>query len=236
MARVLAVNVDQFHNQVFQSGTKRGTPKEIFDEHGAQINLTQHPPGLVVKPHAHTVDEILYLLDGELLVDGVGPLPKGSALVFGANNVYGFTVGSAGVRWLAIRPTRPDLPDLEKTDATYDLPKGVSNDRSHVVSGAQVGKMRWRQLPGRFGIKEKALVTAKGSAHVSLFNVAGGATHSPPPTGNYQFLFVLNGTITVDGQPCPEQTAVSIPPGAAPAIKVEGGPATYVHIEAADQP
>lgn len=235
MAKVLAVTVDQFHNQVTPGGTRRGTAKEIYDQHGAQFNLTQHPPGLVVKPHAHTVDEILYLLDGDLLVDGVGSLPKGSALVFGANNVYGFTVGPKGVTWLAVRPTKPAISDMDKSDAFFVAPdSAASNDRTHVVPGDRAEKMRWLEMPGRLGVKEKALVSAKGSAHLSLFNLAGGSTHTPSSSERYQFLFVLSGKARVDGQSCPPQTAVSIPPAATPAITAEGGAATYVYIEPAD--
>lgn len=58
-------------------------------------------------PHAHLVDEIVYVLEGELVVGNrhYGP---GSAIYVPAETLYSFHVGPQGVRYLNFRPRRDD--------------------------------------------------------------------------------------------------------------------------------
>lgn len=65
-------------------------------------------PGKVVAPHAHTVDEIFYILEGHLLF-GRRSYGAGSAISIPARTLYGFSVGPEGVRFLNFRPSADEM-------------------------------------------------------------------------------------------------------------------------------
>ncbi|MGE0483367.1 MAG: cupin domain-containing protein [Gammaproteobacteria bacterium] len=52
--------------------------------------------------HAHAEDEIIYVLEGELRI-GRKRLGPGTSLFVAGNTLYGFSTGSAGVRFLNFR-------------------------------------------------------------------------------------------------------------------------------------
>jgi len=231
MSRVLAVSAGDFHGQTFRGGTTRGTAEAIFQEHGAQINLTRHPPGLVVAPHSHSVDEVLYLLDGDLRVDGGGVMGQGSALVFGAHNVYGFTVGDKGVRWLAIRPVRPDVGGMDQTDASYTAAEGEHpRNRSHAVSAEAIEAAPWQPIEN--GLAERPIADPSDGPRMALLRVSSRDPIPRVPVQQHRFLFVLEGLLRVGEDEWGPESIIPAPPGATFAFSAAGpGPATCLLVE-----
>ena len=83
----------------------------IFEEgtdSSPQLFESQVPPNTVAPIHAHEQDEIIYVLEGEMLL-GTKTLSRGSALFVAANARYGFKAGAEGVRFLNFRPRRCDF-------------------------------------------------------------------------------------------------------------------------------
>ena len=227
--RTIAAHRSTFRNQVFANGTKRGTPERIFQEHAAQVNLTQHPPGEVVKPHYHTVDEILYLLDGGLTLADGPSMPRGSVILFGANTKYGFTVGTTGVTWLALRPTRPHISDLEQSDSLYDTPPAGSQHRSVAVPGDEVESKPWVQL--RPGVSERRAVEGAGSPTITFVRMTGAAAAVEDNSRGHRFLYVLAGSLQVDAHEHGSETVVSVPAGVAAQLGAGNSGTTYLRIE-----
>jgi len=60
------------------------------------------PPNYVVEPHAHSRDEIVSVIEGELDF-GSRKLTAGGAVSVPANTLYGFRVGPDGARFLNFR-------------------------------------------------------------------------------------------------------------------------------------
>jgi quercetin dioxygenase-like cupin family protein len=69
-----------------------------------EVRCTAEKPTV---PHAHRGDEVVYILEGELIV-GKRTMGPGSAIFVPANTMYAFKVGPNGVRYLNMRPTRDD--------------------------------------------------------------------------------------------------------------------------------
>ena len=69
----------------------------------ALASVHKAPPAGAPAPHAHDVDEIMYILEGELILGNrhYGP---GSAILVPANTLYSFAYGEHGVRYLNFRP------------------------------------------------------------------------------------------------------------------------------------
>ena len=81
--------------RVHESGTE-GSP---------QLLEGRYLPGLKVGPRAHEFDEIVYVVEGEMVVDGhtLGP---GSSLFAPAHTAYSFSVGAKGLRFVNFRKGR----------------------------------------------------------------------------------------------------------------------------------
>jgi quercetin dioxygenase-like cupin family protein len=61
------------------------------------------PPNTVVHPHAHLVDEIIYVVAGQLIV-GNRVLEPGSSVFIAGRTLYTFRAGPEGVHFLNFRP------------------------------------------------------------------------------------------------------------------------------------
>ena len=61
-------------------------------------------PGAHIEPHAHTEDEIVYVLSGAIHL-GARVLGPGDALYVAAHTLYSFDVGPEGCSFLNFRPT-----------------------------------------------------------------------------------------------------------------------------------
>jgi quercetin dioxygenase-like cupin family protein len=69
---------------------------------GLQLFEARIDPDLEVSLHAHAKDEIIYILEGELLI-GRKRLGPGASVFVGGNTLYGFRAGPEGVRFLNFR-------------------------------------------------------------------------------------------------------------------------------------
>lgn len=71
-----------------------------------QLFETQVPPDAVAAVHCHEEDEIMYVLDGEMLLGSNRKLCRGDSMFIAANTMYGFTAGADGVSFLNFRPRK----------------------------------------------------------------------------------------------------------------------------------
>lgn len=72
-------------------------------ENGPWIYINSAGPNSVVETHSHTVDEVIYIVEGSLTV-GDRTCGPGTVLAIEKDTEYSFTVGQEGVRFLNIRP------------------------------------------------------------------------------------------------------------------------------------
>jgi quercetin dioxygenase-like cupin family protein len=63
------------------------------------------PPGFVVESHAHDEDEIIFVLEGEMVL-GARVLGAGSSAMIPGKTLYGFSAGADGLRFLNFRARR----------------------------------------------------------------------------------------------------------------------------------
>ncbi len=75
-----------------------------LDGEALQLFRIELGPNAEVEPHAHTEDEIAYVLDGQILL-GARTLGPGDALFVAKNTLYGFKTGPEGCTFLNFRPT-----------------------------------------------------------------------------------------------------------------------------------
>jgi quercetin dioxygenase-like cupin family protein len=69
---------------------------------GLQLFEAHIDPDQEVSLHAHAKDEIIYILEGELLI-GRKRLGPGASVFVGGNTLYGFKAGPDGVSFLKFR-------------------------------------------------------------------------------------------------------------------------------------
>jgi quercetin dioxygenase-like cupin family protein len=72
------------------------TEPELFE--------VRFPPDTVVNSHAHLRDEIIFVVEGQLIL-GSRVLEPGSSVYIAANTLYSFRAGSEGVHFVNFRPT-----------------------------------------------------------------------------------------------------------------------------------
>ena len=72
-------------------------------EAGPWVYINSMEPNSAVETHSHTVDEVIYIVEGSLTIGGrtCGP---GMVLAIEKDTEYEFTTGQEGVRFLNIRP------------------------------------------------------------------------------------------------------------------------------------
>jgi hypothetical protein len=75
------------------------------DEATPQLLDVRYTADHVVAPHAHHEDEILFVVEGDLIL-GARTLHAGDAVLIPALTLYGFTSGPEGLRFLNFRPRR----------------------------------------------------------------------------------------------------------------------------------
>lgn len=89
----------------------RNSKMRMFEEGSSsapQLFESHVLPNTTVALHSHDEDEIIYVLDGEMIL-GKQSLRKGSSLFVAAKTRYGFRVGPEGVKFLNFRPRRCDF-------------------------------------------------------------------------------------------------------------------------------
>ncbi len=71
---------------------------------GPWVFVMKLAPGFVGPPHAHSNDEVMYILEGEMIMENRSCGP-GTVIYLESETEYGFTVGPEGVRFLNMRPS-----------------------------------------------------------------------------------------------------------------------------------
>ncbi len=75
-----------------------------LDGESLQLFRVELGPNADIEPHAHTEDEIAYVLDGEIRL-GSRILGPGDALYVAKDTLYSFKTGPDGCTFLNFRPT-----------------------------------------------------------------------------------------------------------------------------------
>ena len=75
----------------------------VTGQGGFYVNRSDMPAGHTVPPHAHTHDEVLYVLRGDCTLSDGTRVAAGDAVVIHADHAYGFTCGAQGMEFLTIR-------------------------------------------------------------------------------------------------------------------------------------
>jgi quercetin dioxygenase-like cupin family protein len=75
------------------------------DDGALQLQDVRYPPHSVIEPHAHRIDEIIFVTEGQLHV-GAHVLVGGDSLYIPSHTLYGFRSGDDGVRFLLFRGER----------------------------------------------------------------------------------------------------------------------------------
>jgi quercetin dioxygenase-like cupin family protein len=70
---------------------------------GFVVRTSSMPPGLRIDPHSHNIDELIVILEGSATLDSGDTVTADDCVLFPANEVYGFTVGDDGLRFVVIR-------------------------------------------------------------------------------------------------------------------------------------
>ena len=104
-------------------GPRRHGSQFIGDrERGPWISVISLLAGSIVDPHAHTLDEIFFILEGAMIFQGRSCGP-GTVVSIQAETQYDFTVGKDGVRYMKIRNGIDMLiKDGEITDNSNIIP------------------------------------------------------------------------------------------------------------------
>ena len=93
------------------------------------------PPGYLAKPHKHTSDEIIFILQGAMRV-GRKELTAGSALSIHRDTAYSFSSGPEGLGFLNFRDREPFYIAVTR-DGTDPQP---INERELILNGVFFGK------------------------------------------------------------------------------------------------
>ena len=80
---------------------------EAGDGGGLALTENCYLPNTLIEPHAHSDDEIIYVVDGELVL-GARVLGAGASLYVAGGTLYGFSAGAVGARILVFRPAKGD--------------------------------------------------------------------------------------------------------------------------------
>jgi len=70
---------------------------------GPWIHIVSIEPGMVATPHRHDQDEVIYIVEGGIIL-GDRTCGPGTVIFMERDTEYGFTVADSGVRFLNIRP------------------------------------------------------------------------------------------------------------------------------------
>lgn len=75
----------------------------VGDDASLQLFEVRFPPDMGTNAHAHDADEIVYIVEGSMVV-GSRVLQPGSSMYIAANTLYSFQAGPDGLRFLNFRP------------------------------------------------------------------------------------------------------------------------------------
>jgi quercetin dioxygenase-like cupin family protein len=95
-----------------ESGYRR--KRLLAGEGDVHLTYIEMGPGFTVDPHSHNAREVIHVLAGGLTPAGTADeLTAGDSLVVPAGNVYGFTCGSEGVKFLIFRPSDAGISHVQ---------------------------------------------------------------------------------------------------------------------------
>jgi quercetin dioxygenase-like cupin family protein len=229
MSPILAIPREGFPEQMLGGGVIRWTSPDLYEQHKAQISFVQHPPDREIEAHSHTVDEVIYVLDG-VLETGGRSYRKGSLLFIGANTVYGFRSGLEGLRWVFFRPNRPEV-DIAASDIRPAAETTSPESRAELLRAEEIERKPWREV-GEAACRERPVMTSPGNPRVSFFTV--GAGNNVPETAlRPRFLYVLEGVLRAGEQSCGPEGVISVPAGTTYTARADSGSATYLLVEGA---
>lgn len=77
-------------------------PHDRGDPDGLELLEVYYPPNAVITVHAHEEDEIIYVVDGAILLGG-RVYPKGSSVFVAHQTLYGFEAGPDGLHMVNFR-------------------------------------------------------------------------------------------------------------------------------------
>jgi quercetin dioxygenase-like cupin family protein len=92
-------------------------------------------PGTVVNTHAHLRDEIIFVLEGSLIL-GSRVLTPGSSVYVAANTLYSFRAGDDGVHFVNFRPTAGAGYVSKDEFMANRAPRDGASARSAATAGA----------------------------------------------------------------------------------------------------
>ena len=111
MGKTLVMHVDEApwaYGAAPKAGERVRYAEQLFDdlESGPWVHIiTMMEPGYAADVHCHSEDEVIYIVEGEMIMDGRSHGP-GTVIFMQRATDYGFTVGPQGVRFLEMRPGR----------------------------------------------------------------------------------------------------------------------------------
>jgi quercetin dioxygenase-like cupin family protein len=123
MAKLQITEIDSLRWMAAKDGQRGGGPSTIEEANqesdermchrlhhpGSETDLQMFevrvPPGHVVESHAHDEDEIVYVLEGEMIL-GARVLKAGSSAMIPGKTLYGFSAGAGGLVFLNFRAHR----------------------------------------------------------------------------------------------------------------------------------
>lgn len=77
--------------------------KLVWGDSGFYVKVTEMRPNHVIRPHRHTVDEVIIVLEGSIELTAGAALGPLDAVAIDRHHTYGFTVGADGVRFMVVR-------------------------------------------------------------------------------------------------------------------------------------
>ena len=107
MGKVVITHIDEapwIRENPREDGPRKLGTRLIGEEaQGIRAYITSLAPGFETPVHTHTQDEIIYVIEGSLLL-GKRTLGPGSVLLIQQDTQYQFQAGEDGVRFMNTRP------------------------------------------------------------------------------------------------------------------------------------
>ena len=111
MGKTLVMHVDDapwVYGAAPKPGEQVRYAEQLFGdlESGPWVHIiSMMQPGYTAAVHCHSQDEVIYVLEGEMILSGRA-YPTGTVRFIEKETDYGFTVGPHGLRFLEMRPGR----------------------------------------------------------------------------------------------------------------------------------
>jgi redox-sensitive bicupin YhaK (pirin superfamily) len=93
-------------------------------EQGPWVMINSLNAGFASRTHAHSQDEIIYIVQGSLTLEGGKACGAGTLIFMEKDTEYGFTVGNEGVRFLNVRGAKEGFRDIRYVGEASEVFKG----------------------------------------------------------------------------------------------------------------